>query len=356
MPAKIRLQRHGRKQRPFYHIVIADARAPRDGKFIEKIGIYNPMTSPATIELDREKAFEWVMVGAQPTDTARAILKFKGVYYKKHLQRGVSKGSLSQEEADSKYQNWIAEKDAKIAARFAETAQKKLDRLKEISGKPKARKQIVQEETKAAPATGGDGKDDSSKNFADSVEQTTVESFSADTGNTPKETPPPAAEEKPVVEEKPAETPVVEEKPAETPVVEEKPAETPVVEEKPVETPKEEVKAVEEKPAEEVKAAPVSTTEAEDDYKKIEGIGPKIAELLHGAGLASFGDLAGAEIDKLKGILADAGSRYTMHDPGTWPQQAGLAAAGKWDELKVLQDELDGGKIVDTKASDSEEK
>lgn len=340
MPAKIRLQRHGRKQRPFYHIVIADARAPRDGKFIEKIGIYNPMTSPATIELDRDKAFEWLMVGAQPTNTARAILRFKGVYYKKHLQRGVSKGSLSQEEADNKYQNWIAEKDAKIATRFAETAQKKLDRLKELSGKPKARKQVVVEETKAAPVAGGGNNDDANKSFAESVEQTTVESVSADAGNTP--VPPPPA---PVAEEKPA---VVEEAPA--PKVEEAPA--PKVEE----APKEEVKAVEEKPAEEVKAAPVvATPAAEDDYKKIEGIGPKIAELLHAAGLASFADLASADIDKLKGILADAGSRYTMHDPGTWPQQADLAANGKWDELKVLQDELDGGKVVGSDAAPKSE-
>lgn len=328
MPAKIRLQRHGRKQRPFYHIVIADARAPRDGKFIEKIGIYNPMTSPATIELDRDKAFHWLMVGAQPTNTAKAILRFKGVYYKKHLQRGVSKGSLSQEQADMKYQNWIAEKDAKIAARFAESEQKKLDRLKELSGKPKARKQIVQEEAKAAAVAGDGGNDDANKSFAETVEQTTVESFSADAGNTPAETPaPPAAEETPAVEETPA---------AEEPKVEETPA-------------------VEEKPAEEPKAEPAKEAAAEDDYKKIEGVGPKIAELLHNAGLATFADLAGADVEKLKGILTEAGPRYTMHNPSTWPQQAGLAAAGKWDELKVLQDELDGGKVVDAKEGGSEE-
>lgn len=335
MPAKIRLQRHGRKQRPFYHIVIADARAPRDGKFIEKIGVYNPMTSPATIELDRDKAFQWLMVGAQPTNTARAILRFKGVYYKKHLQRGVAKGSLSQEDADSKYQNWIAEKDAKIAARFAESAQKKADKLVELSGKPKARKQIVQEEVKKAAATDGGKKDDSNKSFADSVEQTTVESVAADAGNTPVAPPAPVVE-KPAAEEKPA----VVEAPKETPAPVE---EVKAVEEKPVEKPAEEVKVVEE-----VKVAPVvaDAPKAEDDYKKIEGIGPKIAELLHKAGLASFSDLASADVDKLKGILAEAGSRYTMHDPGTWPQQSGLAAAGKWDELKVLQDELDGGKVA----------
>ena len=123
MSVKIRLQRRGRRKRPFYHIVIADSRAPRDGRFIEKIGTYNPMTKPATIDLDRDAAFDWLMKGAQPTDTARAILRFKGVMFRKHLQRGVSKGALTQEQADSKYQDWIAEKDAKVAERFAATAE-----------------------------------------------------------------------------------------------------------------------------------------------------------------------------------------------------------------------------------------
>ena len=94
MAVKIRLQRKGRRKRPFYHIVVADARAPRDGRFIEKLGTYNPMTSPATIDLDRDAAFEWLMKGAQPTDTARAILRFKGVLYKKHLDRGVNPSGL----------------------------------------------------------------------------------------------------------------------------------------------------------------------------------------------------------------------------------------------------------------------
>ena len=103
MAVKMRLQRKGRKKRPFYHIVVADARAPRDGRFIEKLGIYNPMTSPATIDLDRDRAFDWLQKGAQPTDTVRAILRFKGVLYKKHLMRGVKKGALTMEEAEAKY-------------------------------------------------------------------------------------------------------------------------------------------------------------------------------------------------------------------------------------------------------------
>ncbi|MBK6623318.1 MAG: 30S ribosomal protein S16 [Saprospirales bacterium] len=91
MAVKIRLQRKGRKKTPFYHIVIADARAPRDGRFIEKLGTYNPMTKPATIEIDRDKAYDWLVKGAQPSDTVRAILRFKGVLFRKHLMRGVAK-------------------------------------------------------------------------------------------------------------------------------------------------------------------------------------------------------------------------------------------------------------------------
>ena len=135
MPVKIRLQRRGRKKRPFYHIVVADARAPRDGRFIEKLGTYNPMTKPATIELDREKAYEWLNNGAQPTDTARAILRFKGVYFKKHLMRGVKKGAMTAEEAEKKYQDWLDAKEAKIAARFEQAAQERAEFYAKLDGK-----------------------------------------------------------------------------------------------------------------------------------------------------------------------------------------------------------------------------
>ena len=136
MPVKIRLQRKGRRKRPFYHIVIADARAPRDGKFIEKIGTYNPMTVPATIELDRDSAYDWLMKGAQPTDTVRAILRFKGVLYRKHLQRGVAKGALTQEEADNKFEDWIAEKEGTLAERRAAQEQKEAEFRAQVSGTP----------------------------------------------------------------------------------------------------------------------------------------------------------------------------------------------------------------------------
>ena len=114
MPAKMRLQRHGKKGQPFYHIVIADGRAPRDGKYIEKIGTYNPMTKPATIVIDIDNAVNWLQKGAQPTDTVRAILSYKGVLYKKHLLGGVTKGAFTAEEAEAKFATWMAEKTAKI--------------------------------------------------------------------------------------------------------------------------------------------------------------------------------------------------------------------------------------------------
>jgi small subunit ribosomal protein S16 len=117
MPVKIRLQRHGKKAAAFYHIVVADSRAPRDGKFIEKLGVYNPNTNPATIDLNTEGAVKWLQNGAQPTDTARAILSYKGVLYRRHLDIGVKKGALTQEQADVKFAAWLEEKDSKINAK-----------------------------------------------------------------------------------------------------------------------------------------------------------------------------------------------------------------------------------------------
>ena len=115
MPARIRLQRHGKKNQPFYHIVVADGRAPRDGKFIEKIGTYNPMTNPAQIVLDVDRAVQWLKNGAQPSDTAKRILSYKGVLLKRHLQIGVEKGAISQEQADVKFNQWLQEKENKVA-------------------------------------------------------------------------------------------------------------------------------------------------------------------------------------------------------------------------------------------------
>ncbi|RMD73049.1 MAG: 30S ribosomal protein S16 [Bacteroidetes bacterium] len=156
MAVKMRLQRKGRRKRPFYHIVVADSRAPRDGKYIERIGTYNPMTKPATINLDRDKAFEWLMKGAQPTDTVRAILRFKGVLYRKHLMRGVKKGALTLEQAEQMYQEYIQAKDAKIAARFEAAAEERRAWHQAISGEApapaKAEEPAAEEAAAEAPA------------------------------------------------------------------------------------------------------------------------------------------------------------------------------------------------------------
>ena len=117
MPAKMRLQRHGRKRYAYYHIVIADSRAPRDGRNIDRVGSYNPNTNPATIDLDFDKAIDWLQKGAQPTDTVRAILSYKGVMYKKHLLGGVAKGAFTAEEAETKFEAWMAEKAKKVQAK-----------------------------------------------------------------------------------------------------------------------------------------------------------------------------------------------------------------------------------------------
>jgi small subunit ribosomal protein S16 len=117
MATKIRLQRGGRKARPIYSIVVADSRAPRDGRFIEKLGSYNPNTNPATIDLNFDSTLTWVMKGAQPTDTARTILSHKGVMMKKHLLEGVRKGALTEEQADAKFEAWTADKENKISVK-----------------------------------------------------------------------------------------------------------------------------------------------------------------------------------------------------------------------------------------------
>ena len=147
MAVKMRLSRKGRAKAPFYHIVIADARSPRDGKFIEKIGTYNPMTKPATIEIDRNAAYDWLTKGAQPTDTVKAILRFKGVYYKKHLMRGVKKGAMTVEQADTLWQQWIDAKEGKISSRRAQTAADLEAFRKLVSGEAKKVKAPVADES-----------------------------------------------------------------------------------------------------------------------------------------------------------------------------------------------------------------
>ena len=170
---KIRLQRRGRRKKPFYHIVIADARAPRDGRFIEKVGTYNPMTAPATIDLDREKAFDWLMKGAQPTDTVRVILRANGVMYRKHLARGVQKGALTQEEADAKLAEWLEKKEAGLSARFAETERLRAEERRKIAGT--APKIETPEEVEAAAAATAEAEAATAEPIADAVEDRDVD-------------------------------------------------------------------------------------------------------------------------------------------------------------------------------------
>ena len=127
MPVKIRLQRHGKKGKPFYWIVAADSRAKRDGKYLEKIGTYNPNTNPATINLDIDSSVKWLQNGAQPTDTARAILSYKGALLKNHLVGGVRKGALTEEQAEEKFNAWVAEKEGKVDAKKDDLAKAKDD-------------------------------------------------------------------------------------------------------------------------------------------------------------------------------------------------------------------------------------
>lgn len=151
MATKIRLARHGKKGHPFYHIVIADSRAPRDGKYIEKLGTYNPNTNPASIELDFDSALAWVQKGAQPTDTAKAILSYKGVMMKKHLLDGVKKGAFTAEVAEQKFQTWIEAKDAKILAKVNSLEGKaKEDATKRLADETKVKEAKAAELAKKA--------------------------------------------------------------------------------------------------------------------------------------------------------------------------------------------------------------
>ena len=256
MPAKIRLQRQGRKFKAIYSIVVADSRAPRDGKFIESLGQYNPNSNPATIILDFNKALEWLQKGAQPTDTCRAILSYKGVLYKKHLLEGVKKGAFDEAEAEKRFQAWMTEKEQKVQAKkdqikssndsLAKTRMEAESKIKEARAEEIAKKKselIAAEEAANAPEA-----------TEEPAEETAVEAETA-----------PVAEEKaeePKAEEK-AEEPKAEEK-AEEPKAEEK-AEEPKAEEK-VEEPKAEEKA--EEPKAEEKAEEPKAEEKPEEEKK----------------------------------------------------------------------------------------
>jgi small subunit ribosomal protein S16 len=158
---KMRLTRRGRKKQAMFDVIIADARSPRDGRFIEKIGTYNPNTNPATILLNDEKAFDWLMKGAQPTDTVKAMLSYRGILLRKHLQIGVNKGAITQEQADAKLADWKKSKEAKIQGKVDGLAKKASDaklakleaesKIKEARAEALAKKNVVAEPVVETP-------------------------------------------------------------------------------------------------------------------------------------------------------------------------------------------------------------
>ncbi len=230
MPVKMRLQRYGKKGSPYFHIVIADGRAPRDGKYIEKIGSYNPTRNPAEINIDFDVALNWLRKGAQPTDTVRAILSYKGVLYKHHLMKGVQKGAFDEAQAEVKFQAWQKEKEAKIAAKVSGLEEKTRTEKKahfEAETKIREARQAELDKRKAVILEAEAAAATSAKKASDEI-------AAAAAGK--------KAEEAPEAEEKKEEIPVVEEKKEETPAVEEKKEEAPAAEEK-----KEETKAEEKK-------------------------------------------------------------------------------------------------------------
>ena len=251
MPLKLRLQRHGKKGKPFYWLVAADSRAKRDGRYLEKIGTYNPNTNPATVTIDIERAVAWLGKGAQPTDTARTLLSYKGAMLKHHLNGGVRKGAITQEIADKKLADWLKEKEAKIQAKKENLLKvSEEDKIKRLDAEKQAsEKRLEDAAAKEAAAT--------------------QEAPAADEATASEETP--AAEEAPATEEAPAaeETPSTDEAPAteEAPAAEETPStdeatasqETPAADETP---------ATEEAPAtEEVSGKDTETAEGENNSK-----------------------------------------------------------------------------------------
>jgi small subunit ribosomal protein S16 len=248
MSVKIRLARRGRKKQAIYDVVVADARAPRDGRFIEKLGTYNPNTNPASININNERALTWLLNGAQPTDTVKAMLSYRGVMLKKHLQIGVLKGAISQEQADAKFNAWLSEKDTKIEGKKDQLATAKADVRKSAlaaeTAKNQARIDSIKAREAAALAAAAPAVEEVETPAAEVEETTSAEALEVET----------TSADAPVVE-----AAVVEE----TPVAEETAPE--------VETPVVEAAVVEETPAAEVEeAAEVVETPAAEETPVVE--------------------------------------------------------------------------------------
>ena len=298
MPVKIRLARRGRKFSKIYTIAVADSRAPRDGRYIETLGQYNPNSNPASIELDFDKSLEWLQKGAQPTDTCRAILSYKGVMYKKHLLEGVKKGAFDEAEAEKRFQAWQKDKEAKI--------QVKIDKLSSEKDSAKNERFVAETKVKEERALAIEKersklleKQDAEKDEEAVSDESSEDGIVSDAADvTPAEEQ--VAEdvkEEPVADEKAMEEPVADEKATEEPVAEEKAAEEttdvekaveenvadkaaeePVAEEKAAEEPVAEKKAAEE-PAEEIEAPADEKTEEESEVEEKAATDEKAAEI-----------------------------------------------------------------------------
>ena len=230
MPVRIRLQRHGKKGKPFYWIVAADGRAKRDGRYLEKIGTYNPNTNPATVELDVDQAVKWLENGAQPSDTARTLLSYRGAMMKHHLNGGVKKGAFSQEEADKRFAAWLEEKQAKIQAKIdgldktkaADLAQRleaekavNQKRIADLNATPQAEETTEGETTEATEATAETTTEEAAPEATEVVQEQTPAEETTDEV---------AAAEEVKAEETPAEQ-TMEEAATEEPKAEEAPSE-----------------------------------------------------------------------------------------------------------------------------------
>jgi len=228
MSVKLRLLRKGRKRKPFYYIVAADARAPRDGRFIERVGSYNPNTNPATIDLDLDKSVQWLQNGAQPTDTVRAILSYKGAMYKNHLLKGAAKGAFPVEDVKTKFNAWMEGKSSQIDAKKTQLADAKAAAEAEIFERES---KVREEREKAILAKNSPLAEEVEEATAEVTEEATeavVEEATEEVAEeVTAETEAPLAEEAPAAEEPAAEEPAAEEPKAEAeaPAEEEKPAE-----------------------------------------------------------------------------------------------------------------------------------
>ncbi len=258
MPVKIRLQRHGKKGKPFYWIVAADSRAKRDGKFLEKLGIYNPNTNPATIELDVDHSVNWLQNGAQPSDTARAILSYKGVMMKHHLLGGVRKGAFTEEQAEDKFNAWLETKEQKIADKVGGLDKEKSEaRAKAL----KAEKEVSEKRAMAAVEAEAE---------LEAASEVVVAAEAEAVAEAPAAEPAKEEAKDAVVEPVKEEVAKTEEPKAETPKAEEAKAEKPKAEETKVEKPKAEEPKVEETKVEKPKAEEPKVEEAKAEEPKVE--------------------------------------------------------------------------------------